>query len=391
MKKNSNFRAIQAQRFLRYSIRKFSVGVASVAIASGLAVLGGINVQAAEEATATTPATEEVAKANLNNENKDNKPVAEKVENANKANKANLSSAIARLEAAIEKAASNDKTASSIESAKTELANAKALEANETATQADVDKATKELNNKACVVESMPKATADKNEEKESKENKNQDPRNGQAIPGQGESGFRAGETTNPIIPAPEGPTSNNKLGSGNNPSDGVFESAKEQFGEVDFTNATEKNKEVKKQWSRNTSSQGGETQVLGSVTYNWKEKEISNEINGWKITDANGNAGKVTAIKPEAPTNAAADRPAEFAAKPSKVYDLNGKVTQRDNEVESEGHPLGVNASNQNYANGVNYSGMVGTHDLPKGYYLELGEKGTKISKEYAVNGYSR
>ena len=391
MKKNSNFRAIQAQRFLRYSIRKFSVGVASVAIASGLAVLGGINVQAAEEATATTPATEEVAKANLNNENKDNKPVAEKVENANKANKANLSSAIARLEAAIEKAASNDKTASSIESAKTELANAKALEANETATQADVDKATKELNNKAFVVESMPKATADKNEEKESKENKNQDPRNGQAIPGQGESGFRAGETTNPIIPAPEGPTSNNKLGSGNNPSDGVFESAKEQFGEVDFTNATEKNKEVKKQWSRNTSSQGGETQVLGSVTYNWKEKEISNEINGWKITDANGNAGKVTAIKPEAPTNAAADRPAEFAAKPSKVYDLNGKVTQRDNEVESEGHPLGVNASNQNYANGVNYSGMVGTHDLPKGYYLELGEKGTKISKEYAVNGNSR
>ena len=77
MKKNSNFRAIQAQRFLRYSIRKFSVGVASVAIASGLAVLGGINVQAAEEATATTPATEEVAKANLNNENKDNKPCRE--------------------------------------------------------------------------------------------------------------------------------------------------------------------------------------------------------------------------------------------------------------------------------------------------------------------------
>ena len=33
----------------------------------------------------------------------------------------------------------------------------------------------------------------------------------------------------------------------------------------------------------------------------------------------------------------------------------------------------------------------MVGTHDLPKGYYLELGKQGTKISKEYAVNGNSR
>ena len=190
MKKNSNFRAIQAQRFLRYSIRKFSVGVASVAIASGLAVLGGVNVQAAEEVTTKTPATEEVATANANKENKENK---ENKVVAEKANKANLSSAISRLEAAIEKAASNDKTASTIESAKAELANAKTLVANETATQADVDKAAKELNNKAFVVESMPKATADKKEEKE---NKNQDPRNGQAIPGQGESGFRAVDTT---------------------------------------------------------------------------------------------------------------------------------------------------------------------------------------------------
>ena len=55
MKEKKNLRAIQAQRFLRYSIRKFSVGVASVAIASGLAVLTGANVQA-EEANATAPA-----------------------------------------------------------------------------------------------------------------------------------------------------------------------------------------------------------------------------------------------------------------------------------------------------------------------------------------------
>ena len=238
----------------------------------------------------------------------------------------------------------------------------------------------------------MPKATAEKKEEKV---NKNQDSRNGQAIPGQGESGFRdAAATANPIIPATEGPTNNNKLGSGNNPADGVFESAKNQFGDIDFANATEKSKEVKKQWSRSTASQGGNTEILGSLTYNWKEKEITaaeannnNALNGWKIESGE----KVTAVKPEAPTNVSANRPAGFDPKPSKVYDLDGKVTQRDNENPAPGNPLGVNAANQNYANGVNYSGMVGTHNLPKGYYLELGKQGTKISKEYAVNGNSR
>ena len=383
MKEKKNLRAIQAQRFLRYSIRKFSVGVASVAIASGLAVLTGANVQAEEaSANATTPVRVNAVPTA--------KPTAE-VENT-KVDKSSLNSAIARLEAALEKAASTEKTASAIESAKAELASAKAVAANEKATKEEVAKATSSVNGKAFVVESMPKATAEKKEEKE---NKNQDPRNGQAIPGQGESGFRDGAATaNPVIPATEGPTNNNKLGSGNNPADGVFESAKNQFGDIDFANATEKNKEVKKQWSRSTASQGGNTEILGSLTYNWKEKEITaaeannnNALNGWKIESGE----KVTAVKPEAPTNVSANRPAGFDPKPSKVYDLDGKVTQRDNENPAPGNPLGVNAANQNYANGVNYSGMVGTHNLPKGYYLELGKQGTKISKEYAVNGNSR
>ena len=191
MKKNQNLRAIQAQRFLRYSIRKFTVGVASVAIASGLAVLGGANVQAAEEVN--THATETKAPDAGENIKKD---VAEKV------NTSKLSEAIARLEAALEKAASTEKTASAIESAKAELANAKAVAANEAATKEEVAKATSEVNGKAIVVESMPKATADKKEEKE---NKNQDPRNGKAIPGKGESGFRdtgtvADGTENPVV-----------------------------------------------------------------------------------------------------------------------------------------------------------------------------------------------
>ncbi|WP_315007112.1 YSIRK-type signal peptide-containing protein, partial [uncultured Granulicatella sp.] len=191
MKKNQNLRAIQAQRFLRYSIRKFTVGVASVAIASGLAVLGGTNVQAAEEVN--THATE--TKAPDAGENI-------KIDVAEKVNTSKLSEAIARLEAALEKAASTEKTASAIESAKAELANVKAVAANEAATKEEVAKATSEVNGKAFVVESMPKATADKKEEKE---NKNQDPRNGKAIPGKGESGFRdtgtvADGTENPVV-----------------------------------------------------------------------------------------------------------------------------------------------------------------------------------------------
>ena len=198
MNKKQGLRAIQVQRYLRYGIRKFTVGVASVAISAGLAVLGGVNVQAAEEpnvnANATNPTTETTVKPtaaveNASVENKENKLVVEKVD------KSSLNDAIARLESALEKAESTEKTASAIESAKEELANAKAVAANEAATKEEVAKATSAVNGKAFVVESMPKATADKKEEKE---NKNQDLRNGQAIPGNGESGFReaAGTTS---------------------------------------------------------------------------------------------------------------------------------------------------------------------------------------------------
>ena len=377
----------QLEKVNQYGIKKFNVGTASVLVAAGFAFLGGGNALASDD-TAVNNANESATSTTATATAKEETPAP----TVAKANKANLSAAIARVQNAIAKAAVTEKTALAIEEGKAELANAQALEASETATQGDVDKATVALKNRAFVLESMPKATAEKKEEKV---NKNQDSRNGQAIPGQGESGFRdAAATANPIIPATEGPTNNNKLGSGNNPADGVFESAKNQFGDIDFANATEKSKEVKKQWSRSTASQGGNTEILGSLTYNWKEKEITaaeannnNALNGWKIESGE----KVTAVKPEAPTNVSANRPAGFDPKPSKVYDLDGKVTQRDNENPAPGNPLGVNAANQNYANGVNYSGMVGTHNLPKGYYLELGKQGTKISKEYAVNGNSR
>ena len=481
MKDKRNFRAIQAQRFLRYSIRKFSVGVASVAIASGLAVLGGVNVQAAEEATATTPTTEAVETAN-----KDNKQVVEKVD------KSGLTSAIARLEAALEKAASTEKTTSAIESAKAELANAKTVSANETATKEEVAKATSAVNGKAFVVESMPKTTAEKKEEKE---NKNQDPRNGQAIPGQGESRLRAVDTTaansaeeatkykgvrdaaltelqaniakvqakldeekakdankkdqakidtyTKIIEKANGvvtkanaadatsaqamsqqaeavkserdllafylegktelgaPTSENHAGYGNNPKNGVFESLKEGFGDkVTFTDADKKSETIAKQYesgrdiTNKVNNKPDAKDPIGSATYNWQEKAITKAdaeagmLNGWKIEKGD----KVNAVKPLDVTNVTDKdgQPSTREVPKSKIYSNDGELKKYQTSGENS------------YVNGsgavpsvtptidvmrTNAFGEVKNRD----YYLELGSKGTTLSKEFDVNGNSR
>ena len=481
MKDKRNFRAIQAQRFLRYSIRKFSVGVASVAIASGLAVLGGVNVQAAEEATATTPTTEAVETAN-----KDNKQVVEKVD------KSGLTSAIARLEAALEKAASTEKTTSAIESAKAELANAKTVSANEAATKEEVAKATSAVNGKAFVVESMPKATADKKEEKE---NKNQDSRNGQAIPGQGESGFRAVDTTaansaeeatkykgirdaaltelqaniakvqakldaekakdankkdqakidtytkiiekaNAVVTKANAadatsaqamsqqaeavkserdllalylnkkadlgaPVSENHAAYGNNPKNGVFESLKEGFGDkVTFTDADKKSETIAKQYESGRDITNKVNNVpnakdpIGSATYNWQEKAITKAdaeagmLNGWKIEVGE----KVNAVKPLDVTNVTDKdgQPSTREVPKSKIYSNDGELKKYQTSGENS------------YVNGsgavpsvtptidvmrTNAFGEVKNRD----YYLELGSKGTTLSKEFDVNGNSR
>ena len=419
--KEHHVRQSQVEKFTRYSIRKVSFGAASVAVATGLFFLGGGSVQAAEQLTNSEP-TEVQNSQNLTDKSSEpSKEVtgqesatdktsdgqkttsvkesatdtqASAVETPNVVtekvaiNTTSLEDLVAKVESRLSQLTEGKKTKSVIDDAKNLVNKAKELLNDDTKTQEKVDAQAKQLSSSIVILNSI------KSETTEEKETKNQDPRNGQAIPGKGESGFRADTTVNPIIPAKEGPTNNNKLGSGNNPADGVFESAKNQFGDIDFSNATEKNREVRKQWSRSTASQGGQTEILGSLTYNWKEKEITaddannhNALNGWKIEGGE----KVTAIKPEIPTNVSSNRPAGFDPSPSKIYDLNGVIPQRDNEVPVPGNPLGVNAANQNYANGVNHSGVVGTHNLPKGYYLELGKKGTKISKEYPVNGNSR
>ena len=173
-----------------YGIKKFNVGTASVLIAAGFAFLGGGSALASNDAAVNT--TSETVNNNITTGSKEEGSTTLSV----KVNKANLSKAIVRLQTAITNAGVTEKTVSAIENAKAELAKAQALEASNVATQGEVNRQTVELKNKAFVLESMKKAT-DKEADKstEEKVNKNQDSRNGQAIPGNGESGFREAGT----------------------------------------------------------------------------------------------------------------------------------------------------------------------------------------------------
>ena len=213
-----------------YGIKKFKVGTASVLIAAGFAFLG-TNAFASDntENNTTVIADKTSQDTNLNTVNNTSNGVIEKevaksskvvnsdnfskletttqptrdekttqpVESAQskvekQINKSELENSINRLQAAIEKAGVNDKTKSAIEEAKSELVSAQNLAQDSTATQEEINRKVVELKNKAFVLESMQKAST---EPKEEKVNKNNDPRNGKAIPGKGESGLRTPET----------------------------------------------------------------------------------------------------------------------------------------------------------------------------------------------------
>ena len=476
----------QLEKVNQYGIKKFNVGTASVLVAAGFAFLGGGNALANND-TAVNNANEPATPAATATAKEETPaPTVEK------ANKANLSAAIARVQNAIAKAAVTEKTASAIEEGKAELANAQALEASETATQGEVDKATVALKNRAFVLESMPKATADKKEEKV---NKNQDSRNGQAIPGQGESGFRAVDTTaansaseaakykgirdaaipelqanidkiqaqiakEEALPANKkdqfkidvlkgikqkaenvittanaadatsaqkmsqqaeavkserdllalylagktelgAPASENHAGYGNNPKNGVFESLKEGFGDkVTFTDADKKSETIATQYESGRDITNKVNNVpnakdpIGSATYNWQEKTITKAeaeagaLNGWKIEVGE----KVNAVKPLDVTNVTdKDGNASTREVPkSKIYSNDGELKKYQTSGENS------------YVNGsgavpsvtptidvmrTNAFGEVKNRD----YYLELGSKGTTLSKEFDVNGNSR
>ena len=476
----------QLEKVNQYGIKKFNVGTASVLVAAGFAFLGGGNALASND-TAVNNANEPATPAATATA-KEEAPAP----TVAKANKANLSAAIARVQNAIAKAAVTEKTSSAIEEGKAELANAQALETSETATQGEVDKATVALKNRAFVLESMPKATADKKEEKV---NKNQDSRNGQAIPGQGESGFRAVDTTaansaaeatkykgerdkalpelqaniakvqakldaekakdankkdqaiidtyTKIIEKAKGvatkanaadatsaqamsqqaeavkserdllafylsgktelgaPASENHAGYGNNPKNGVFESLKEGFGDkVTFTDADKKSETIATQYESGRDITNKVNNVpnakdpIGSATYNWQEKTITKAdaeagaLNGWKIEVGE----KVNAVKPLDVTNVTdKDGNASTREVPkSKIYSNDGELKKYQTSGENS------------YVNGsgavpsvtptidvmrTNAFGEVKNRD----YYLELGSKGTTLSKEFDVNGNSR
>ena len=511
------------QKVQRFSIRKYSFGAASVAVAAYMMFGGAATVHA--EAPSTTTVTNEQVNPDAGNQADSSKPqastytatptveaqtaeqpaapVAEKptseVEqpsapaespkaeeaSATKADTSKLEAAIARMEAALGKAGLTEKTASAIEAAKAELAKAQALLSNDKATQTEVDYSTSSLKNRAFVLESMPKATADKKEEKE---NKNQDPRNGKAIPGQGESGFRAVDTTaansaeeatkykgvrdaaltelqaniakvqakldaenakeankkdqalidtyTRVIEKANGvvtkanaadatsakemsqqaeavkserdllalylngkaelgaPVSENHAGYGNNPSHGVFESLKEGFGDkVTFTDADKKSQTVTQYDKWEDVKSRGES--IGSATYNWQEKTITKAdaeagmLNGWKIEKGE----KVNAVKP-LPVSNITDKDGQLSTREvpkSKIYSNDGELTKYQTFGADLTYVNGSGAvPNRTPAiDGMknNTFGEVKNRD----YYLELGSKGTTISKEYDVNGNSR
>ena len=230
--KGRHVRQSQVEKFTRYSIRKVSFGAASVAVATGLFFLGGGSVQAAEQLTNSEP-TEVQNPHNLNDESSEpskevtgqasatdktsdgqnNTSVKESatdtqasaVETPNGVtekvaiNTASLEDLVAKAESRLSQLTEGKKTKSVIDDAKNLVNKAKELLNDDTKTQAKVDALAKQLSSSLVILNSI------KSEATEETVNNNQDPRNGQAIPGNGESGFRdtgtvADGTENPVV-----------------------------------------------------------------------------------------------------------------------------------------------------------------------------------------------
>ncbi|WP_261042581.1 GEVED domain-containing protein, partial [Streptococcus mitis] len=129
----------RVEKYIRYGIRKYSFGAASVAVAAGLMFLGNgavsaTEVQGAEAAVAATTAQANPADSN---KNKDAVKPETKVEEAKKVNKDILEASIATLESKLATAKYADATV--VNSAKEVLATAKATLAKTDASQAEVN------------------------------------------------------------------------------------------------------------------------------------------------------------------------------------------------------------------------------------------------------------
>ena len=144
-KQQQDFRV---EKYIRYGIRKYSFGAASVAIAAGLMFLGNGAVSATEVQGAEASVAATTAPANQADSNKDKEAVKSetkvaeakpevKVQEAKKANKAALEANVATLEMKLASAKNAD--ASVVNSAKEVLATAKATLSNPEASQLDVN------------------------------------------------------------------------------------------------------------------------------------------------------------------------------------------------------------------------------------------------------------
>ena len=228
--KGRHVRQSQVEKFTRYSIRKVSFGAASVAVATGLFFLGGGSVQAAEQVTNSEP-TEVQNPQNVNEKSSEpsrevtgqasatakepdgqnNTSVKESttdkqasaVETPNGVtekvaiNTASLEDLVAKVEGRLSQLTEDKKTKSVIDDAKNLVNKAKDLLNDDTKTQAKVNALAKQLSSSLFILNSIKSEAT--------KVNKNQNPRNGQAIPSNGESGFRdtgtvADGTENPVV-----------------------------------------------------------------------------------------------------------------------------------------------------------------------------------------------
>ena len=141
----------RVEKYIRYGIRKYSFGAASVAVAAGLMFLGNGAVSATEVQGAEASVAATTAPANQADSNKEKEAVkpetkveeakpevkVQEAKKANKANKAALEANVATLEMKLASAKNAD--ASVVNSAKEVLAAAKATLSNPEASQLDVN------------------------------------------------------------------------------------------------------------------------------------------------------------------------------------------------------------------------------------------------------------
>ena len=174
-KQQQDFRT---EKYIRYGIRKYSFGAASVAIAAGLMFLGNgavsaTEVQAAEASVAATAPAEKTDKDTAEakpeiTKAEETKPEV-KVEEAKKVNKSILEASIATLERNIKSAPDADQAVLSV--AREALEKAKAVLSNDATTQEEVDAQVKIVNDLDVVVtEAQAAGVTVKVEEKKAEE-----------------------------------------------------------------------------------------------------------------------------------------------------------------------------------------------------------------------------